>query len=559
MTSVHQDAMSTVILAAGQKFSIEEYSKNMVPVRGKPAIAWVVESAAANGGFGHIAVVLDRRNQRAGAYLRQVYPGLRLIEVEKSGMLEKYGSYSILTSLIEGIEGLEAGDGGVRVLLGDTLCPSLAAMRGDAILVSSDFDGPERWCMVEADERRFLKAIYDQRPDIDAAGKYAVIGVYQFLDRRLLKALLARGIMAKHLQMSALMAAYNAERPICCLHADTWIDLGHRRGIVKARGELYNLRGFNSISADTLRGSIAKSSADVQKISDEHAWFTNVPDEIKALCPRIYGFQVRRDAASGREYGTLLMEMYGYPALSELFILGNFGMEEWKLIIGKLFDIHRLFTGHRAGGGMAEDFRELYIGKTFRRIRRMLEQDPYWEALYARGRITVNGREYDNIRVLEPRLRAGLEKIAGNVGATVIHGDFHFANILFDVNNFICRLVDPRGRLKERTIYGDPRYDVAKLRHTAVGEYNFAAHGLFSLSEEGGGFTVSVLGVPFQAALTRFFDDMTQRNGYSLDEIKLIEAALFVSMIPLHSDDMRRQKLFYVKAVQKLNECLNGA
>ena len=53
-----------------------------------------------------------------------------------------------------------------------------------------------------------------------------------------------------------------------------------------------------------------------------------------------------------------------------------------------------------------------------------------------------------------------------------------------------------------------------------------------------------------------FFDELVVEYGYDRKNIKLIEALLFLTMIPLHSDDIKRQQAFYLTAIKKLNEVL---
>ena len=52
------------------------------------------------------------------------------------------------------------------------------------------------------------------------------------------------------------------------------------------------------------------------------------------------------------------------------------------------------------------------------------------------------------------------------------------------------------------------------------------------------------------------FDSFIINNGYNLEEIKLIEAALFISMLPMHADNFKRQLVLYVTGILKLNEIL---
>jgi hypothetical protein len=52
------------------------------------------------------------------------------------------------------------------------------------------------------------------------------------------------------------------------------------------------------------------------------------------------------------------------------------------------------------------------------------------------------------------------------------------------------------------------------------------------------------------------FDNLIQ-NKWNLNEIKLIEGLLFISMLPLHKDHFERQLAFYSIGIQLLNEVLD--
>jgi hypothetical protein len=50
------------------------------------------------------------------------------------------------------------------------------------------------------------------------------------------------------------------------------------------------------------------------------------------------------------------------------------------------------------------------------------------------------------------------------------------------------------------------------------------------------------------------FDRLVEENGYVLEEIKFIEALLFLSMIPLHKHKPLRQQLMYCIGITLLND-----
>ena len=49
----------------------------------------------------------------------------------------------------------------------------------------------------------------------------------------------------------------------------------------------------------------------------------------------------------------------------------------------------------------------------------------------------------------------------------------------------------------------------------------------------------------------------TQIEKYwNIDEIKMIEGLLFISMLPLHEDNLERQLAFFTIGIKRLNEIL---
>ena len=540
--------MTTLILAAGNHSVNSTYNSQMLPIRGKPALAWVVEEFyQKDDNF----VVLNKSNEQTQKYLIQRYPEVHQILADNEEEVKKYGTHSILTSLESGLEKLPKDTEKLRLVLGDTLCRGYDTHEEDLVLVSDDFLSSERWCLVDRDKAGNVCHFYDKQANVDIADKYALTGLYQFTNVSFLKKLNSEAIQAGKKQISDVLACYNKQVPLKIIKTSLWFDLGHKAGIIKAQNHFFNSRDFNSLYADPIASTITKVSPKRQKLADEYAWYKNLPLKLQVLAPRAIEFKENMDNA------VLTMEMYGYPALSELFILGNLSIEEWELIIERLFQVHQLFEEYTAEMNQ-ENFYDLYLHKTWQRLKELQEQNPYWKKLWQYDTIILNGKAYKNIRSFERKLNEAIEHLVQTVKPTVMHGDYCFSNILFDTNSFLCKLIDPRGRMHEQTIYGDPRYDIAKLRHSVVGAYDYAVHGLFHLNEEKNNFSVSDNYPPFQDRLTTYFDKMTVQFGYKLEEIKLIEALLFTSMIPLHKDSMERQKLFYLKAVRKINELFEG-
>ena len=174
--------------------------------------------------------------------------------------------------------------------------------------------------------------------------------------------------------------------------------------------------------------------------------------------------------------------------------------------------------------------------------------------------LIINGAPYKNILQLRGRMEESIRRLLCYDKRTIVHGDYCFSNILFDPLHYIFKLIDPRGRFRDtQTIYGDPRYDIAKLRHSVVGLYDFIVAGFFKLNQDGkGGYEFLVSSPHISDELTSAFDEIIQSYGYDVRDIKLIEALIFLTIIPLHRDDELRQQAFYLTAIQKLNHVLYG-
>jgi len=111
--------------------------------------------------------------------------------------------------------------------------------------------------------------------------------------------------------------------------------------------------------------------------------------------------------------------------------------------------------------------------------------------------------------------------------------------------------VDPRGSFGGFTMYGDPRYDLAKLSHSLHGDYDFLLNGLFRLEGEGPEVELTVLRRGSHEVVRRLFGEwLAARAGAALPQIQLIESLLFLSMIPLHADRPDSQCAFLAQGLQ---------
>lgn len=514
----------------------------LLPLRGKPVIWWQLENLK-NYGIENCIIVVCNNNQKLIDYCKNV-----LSQSFKIKLVQVGSHKNILSSLKYGLQKADEKLP-TRVILGDTLIPESINDETDVLFTSTKITSSENWCLVKHNKNNLY--FIDKEQNVSIKDKEALVGYYAFSDtKHLLNCCTKARLMLKK-EISTALIMYQHKYKLNTQIVEDWFDLGHTSGLIKLKNILFSARDFNSISVDTTLGTLTKSSTKIQKLEDEAFWFNSLPEELKLLTPRFISFKKDENKAE------LTQELYGYPSLQELYLSGEVNTEDWSYILEKLFVLHRNFDKYTSEKN-EQALLWLYFDKTAQRIEELKRQKMYWQHLFDEEKITINGVEYNGIKVLRKSIEEYSKNISKNVTQTIIHGDYCFSNILFDSSNYMFKLIDPRGRLNaEATIYGDPRYDIAKLRHSVCGLYDFIVQGLFNISEKYKSFEYKVLTTRDYSVLEEIFDSLTIQNGYNPRDIKFIEGLLFLSMIPLHKDNFNRQKMFYLRAVELLNNVLS--
>jgi len=157
---------------------------------------------------------------------------------------------------------------------------------------------------------------------------------------------------------------------------------------------------------------------------------------------------------------------------------------------------------------------------------------------------------------IEPLYRQHLQDKLSEV--SVIHGDLCLANILYDPKNRIIKLIDPRGKFGDFSLHGDFRYELAKLSHSFNGHYESIINDRFSVDLPGECIiNYEIHSSEKQRQITDLFNKRLRRMyAQHLDAIDLIEALLFLSMIPLHLDSYNRQKVMLAQGIEKIDAVL---
>jgi hypothetical protein len=335
-----------------------------------------------------------------------------------------------------------------------------------------------------------------------------------------------------------------------------WIDCGHEINYFDAKANLLNSRLFNSTKVDSLIGSLTKASSNSEKILREANFLQMLPSQLQPLFPRLLDTKLDGSQAS------YCLEYYGYPNLAEYALFWDLSIDQWQRILDKISGVFTLFREHSYSIGF-NAHQKFYFSKVVDRLNILEEQwsDLEHSLLPAVNQpIKINGRLCEPFDILKDKVLQRIEKLYDEQHFCIMHGDLCFGNVLYDLHSGIIRLIDPRGSFGEDCIgiYGDPKYDVAKLAHSAIWGYDYFVNGLFKLSHEENAIIYHLNWRKNASSISFMVEQMIENLGYRFNDIRLIVALLFIAMAPLHNDSIDRQVALYAHGLNLLNQELVG-
>lgn len=312
-------------------------------------------------------------------------------------------------------------------------------------------------------------------------------------------------------------------------------------------------RAFNQVTIDKKRGLVHKRSKDYEKLLAEAFWYKNLPAELGAFTPKLLWEDV--------ESSEIVLEYCPYITLSEhltstsnglCYYAGDYFM---KNALQRLLEVHEMFQEQTALIDK-ESLIEFHVAKTISRVKQ-LEENEFFRSMLSQKVFWINDKKYDNLDV--KRLLEDLRKSQNLAKPSVVHGDYCLSNILYDFSSDSVKLIDPRGywMIKDKpTIYGDAHYDYAKLLHSVHGLYDFIVQDRYSwiqLDYNRYSFSIDFQDSFLQSQLMNIMGERLVDEDIFRYR-RLLEVLLFVTMIPLHYEDQKRQFAFYLRAVQLYNE-----
>lgn len=439
------------------------------------------------------------------------------------------------------------------LLLGDTLCETNFDYSYDWIGYKTISDNSHsRWCLIKTAADEVVTEIID-KPDFTPETNKVLIGLYYFTNPTLLRECLGKQYskIRNELQLSSLINEYMSVQKVKGMRINSWFDTGTLKDYNMTLAKNIAGRNFNKFKLDNF-GVLTKESSYL-KLKSEIMWLEEICNrKLDYLIPNYFGSSVKK--VGDKEVVTYRTEFVNGSTLTEYFNYYKIGQNNWAYIFEKLLlTLNELWKNKApAEFDIVDCSRFMYVDKTLERLKEWTRKDILkQEVVYA------NGEPLSGFFNIFPKLKPAFDKLVEDSAkfATIIHGDSCFSNIIFFPQSGTFKLLDPRGNFKIDTIYGDCRYDVAKLRHNYHGLYDLITLNLFSIKEK----SCNEFEYNFYSndmITPEVFDKIIAERGFDINDIELIEGLLFISMIPLHSDNSNTQIMYYITGLKCLNNQL---
>jgi hypothetical protein len=474
-------------------------------------------------------------------------PAQDLTELNKIGMHVIYSpiSLSLGESILYVLKAQnENCDKHISILHGDTLIENIDFTLTDVVSIApSQLD--YQWGRVVIDNGE-IQDPTNCKTDIFIDEMKVLSGWFSFGS----KELLINSIEKKNNNFLDGLFEYSKTKKLISLEAKKWFDFGHSDTYYQSKKKIKTQRFFNEL--EFTKRSVKKTGNDANKIDSEAKWFENLPLSLKIYTPAL----VNIDRLSKRKSYSL--EYLHFPTLAELFVFGNLENRAWSRIFDSIAEIIEEFSKYKPTNAFPTDFTGLYKQKTLDRINDFSRTT----LLDMNSPCRLNGKNLPSIIEMINLISSSIPNVSVKE-ISMIHGDLCFSNLFYDHRSDLVLMIDPRGvdLNGNYSMFGDRRYDLAKLYHSALGLYDYIIAGHFKLninSKLDFDFEISMGGGGDIKSINNEFIHQNLKEKSLIDSSSLpISILLFFSMLPLHADNTYRQNALLANAMRLFIEWEN--
>jgi hypothetical protein len=440
-------------------------------------------------------------------------------------------------------ENLPTDIGSLEIIFGDTLNTDLLIddNRNDDAIYVSDLVNSTQFTSISRDIKTGILNIMDQNfvnTNLKVTGSFKISNLLRF-----------KQIFVENLALNKDNSFWNTwikydqelNHEVSLIIDSNWADVGHIDNYFGARKNsiIGASRHFNTVIIDPESFWVRKSGP-IDKIELEKKWFSTLPVNLNKYLPAYKLTEIP---------GTYEIEYLTSIPTNEMWISENDDSSYWigfaEQMENLLRDMHeRKMLDSKEKLQIKHLKKIVYIDKFHERIDKFLKINPR----IFEGNLTVNDQSAPNLHFILQCINEVSEKIIELDSWSVIHGDLCFSNIIFDRRKDKLNMIDPRGSFGAEGIYGDPIYDLAKLSHSINGNYDYFTSDLFHFSHLSNTFelkTSSPVRTLISREICKEFLDLALKNyRITKEDLRMIEAGLFMSAAALHPEKNRGLALF---------------
>ncbi len=331
---------------------------------------------------------------------------------------------------------------------------------------------------------------------------------------------------------------------------EKWYDIGHKTTYLETKISSITSRHFNNLKYNKKNNSIIKKSENKEKLFNEYCYYENLPLDLKKFYPIFFP---RKFKKIKKEEVELELEFISHPNLAELYLFKSLGPNAWIRIINS---IHNVFNEIYNSDKVIEkgDFKFLYSLKLKDRIRE------FKNYLFESKNLKLNNLFYKNtiingqihiksIKETVDDLLIDLLNYEKSIKQYIGHGDLCFNNILVDDISGSVKLIDPKSFYsKNHNIWGlmDSNYDLAKLNHSFKYLYDSVVNDMFYINYEDDKIDLKIYAPKDYEIISNLFENKILKNNIEPDLLRKLTSNLFLSMLPIHLDDVDRVAAFAI-------------
>ncbi len=345
-------------------------------------------------------------------------------------------------------------------------------------------------------------------------------------------------------KFSECLNRYNEKCALTPTETGRWLDFGHLQTYYRSKALMTTERNFNSLKIT--QHEVIKSGQKAKKIHAEAQWFKSIPPSLTRYTPALLG------TGEKNGFNEYQLEYLYLSTLSELFVFGRLPVFLWENIFESCSEFLTACRTYKPTSKDVIATSGLYLDKTLARLDRFarernIQLDKDWK---------INGENVPSLKRIAHITAAEISKVSeSDLG--VMHGDFCFSNILYDFRHGVIKVIDPRGLNSDgqHCIFGDLRYDFAKLYHSVVGRYDFIKADMFSLKGSNYSYQLELPDDKFSRAAQNVFISSVI-GGKTCESAKAAPIAilLFLSMLPLHGDKPEHQNALLANGLRLFKE-----